>query len=107
MVSSLDAVILFPTWGLAWLPSWHLPKLLLVHTWYIKSRRAAILSKHARIGHQNDQCNAALRAMVQSGGKGHVQDVVKQLMLRLKTANDWLVSLARPTLYDILLCKKI
>ena len=45
--------------------------------------------------------------MVQSGGKGHVQDVVKQLMLRLKTANDWLVSCARICLTSFLLHKQL
>ena len=34
----------------------------------------------------------ALRGMVQSGGKDHVREVIKQLMHRLKAATDWLVT---------------
>jgi hypothetical protein len=34
----------------------------------------------------------ALKAIVQSGNKENVREVVKQLILRLKGATDWLVS---------------
>ena len=36
---------------------------------------------------------AALKGIVQSGNKDNVREVVKQLILRLKGATDWLVSI--------------
>ena len=36
---------------------------------------------------------AALKGIVQSGNKDNVREIVKQLILRLKGATDWLVSI--------------